>query len=133
MSDQYRDEDYSGTYPEQPYDAYAGDYYPEAQPDDAQGYPPAHGYDEPAIEEPVVARPEPKIELVDEDGVRAFELATLGWLVGFVALLPFWGLLNDRGWVWWIWTCLAAFGIGAIGIELTRRHKARRLSAEGLD
>ncbi|NGN94631.1 DUF2530 domain-containing protein [Nocardioides sp. KC13] len=64
--------------------------------------------------------------------MRAFELATLGWLVGFVALLPFWGLLSDRGWTWWIWTCLAAFGIGAIGIELTRRRKARRLQAEEL-
>ncbi|MFI5622031.1 DUF2530 domain-containing protein [Nocardioides sp. NPDC051685] len=128
MSDQYRDEDYSGSYPEQQYDGYEGDYYPE----DA-GYAQDYGYDDPAVEEPLAARPEPKIELVDEDGIRAFELSTLGWLVGFVALLPFWGLLNDRGWTWWIWTCLAAFGIGAIGIELTRRRKARRLRAEGLD
>ncbi|MEU6134529.1 DUF2530 domain-containing protein [Nocardioides sp. NPDC047086] len=127
MSDQYRDDDYSGTYPEQQYDGYEGDYYPEEG-----GYAQDYGYDGPAAEEPVQAAPEPKIELVDQDGIRAFELATLGWLVGFVALLPFWGLLNDRGWTWWIWTCLAAFGIGAIGIELTRRRKARRLRAEGL-
>lgn len=127
MSDQYRDEDYSGTYPEQQYDGYDGDYYATDS-----GYAQDYGYEEPAVEEPVEARPEPKIELVDEDGIRAFELGTLGWLVGFVALLPFWGLLNDRGWTWWIWTCLAAFGIGAIGIELTRRRKARRLRAEGL-
>jgi hypothetical protein len=127
MSDQYRDDDYSGTYPEQQYNGYDGDYYTEDS-----GYPQDYGYDEPSVEEPVQAVPEPKIELVDQDGIRAFELATLGWLVGFVALLPFWGLLNDRGWTWWIWTCLAAFGIGAIGIELTRRRKARRLRAEGL-
>lgn len=132
MSDQYRDDDYSGTYPEQQYDGYDGDYYAEAQSDDGHGYPQDYGYDEPPVEEPVQAVLEPKIELVDQDGIRAFELATLGWLVGFVALLPFWGLLNDRGWTWWIWTCLAAFGIGAIGIELTRRRKARRLRAEGL-
>lgn len=132
MSDQYRDDDYSGTYPEQQYDGYDGDYYAEAQSDDGHGYPQDYGYDEPPVEEPIQAVLEPKIELVDQDGIRAFELATLGWLVGFVALLPFWGLLNDRGWTWWIWTCLAAFGIGAIGIELTRRRKARRLRAEGL-
>ena len=132
MSDQYRDDDYSGTYPEQQYDGYDGDYYAETQSDDGHGYPQDYGYDEPPAEEPVRAVPEPKIELVDQDGIRAFELATLGWLVGFVALLPFWGLLNDRGWTWWIWTCLAAFGIGAIGIELTRRRKTRRLRAEGL-
>ncbi|MFE6648331.1 DUF2530 domain-containing protein [Nocardioides sp. NPDC057772] len=125
MSDQYRDDDYSGSYPEQQYDGYEGDYYPADG-----GYPQDYGYDEQLVEEAVEPRPEPKIELVDEDGIRAFELATLGWLVGFVALLPFWGLLNDRGWTWWIWTCLAAFGIGAIGIELTRRRKARRLRAE---
>ncbi len=128
MSDQYHDDDYSGTYPEQRYDGYEGDYYAEEG-----GYAQDYGYDEPPLEAPPAARPEPKIELVDEDGIRAFELSTLGWLVGFVALLPFWGLLNDRGWTWWIWTCLAAFGIGAIGIELTRRRKARRLRAEGLD
>lgn len=128
MSDQYRDDDYSGTYPEQQYEGYDGDYYTEDG-----SYPQDYGYDEPPVEEPVQAVPDPKIELVDQDGIRAFELATLGWLVGFVALLPFWGLLNDRGWTWWIWTCLAAFGIGAIGIELTRRRKARRLRAEGLD
>ena len=132
MSDQYRDDDYSGTYPEQQYDGYDGDYYAETHPDDGHGYPQDYGYEEPPVEEPVEARPEPRIELIDEDGIRAFELGTLGWLVGFVALLPFWGLLNDRGWTWWIWTCLAAFGIGAIGIELTRRRKARRLRAEGL-
>ena len=122
MSDQYRDEDYSGTYPEQQYDAYEGDYSGGYGAHYSEGYPAAS----------VEARPEPKIELVDEDGIRAFELSTLGWLVGFVALLPFWGLLNDRGWTWWIWTCLAAFGIGAIGIELTRRRKARRQRAEAL-
>ena len=133
MSDQYRDDDYSGTYPEQQYDGYDGDYYTETAPSDGHGYPQDYGYDEPPVEEPLQAAPEPKIELVDQDGIRAFELSTLGWLVGFVALLPFWGLLNDRGWTWWIWTCLAAFGIGAIGIELTRRRKARRLRAEGLD
>ncbi|MBC7277009.1 DUF2530 domain-containing protein [Nocardioides sp.] len=127
MNDQYRDEDYSGAYPEQQYDGYDGGHYPEVG-----GYPQDYGYEEPPVEEPAAERPEPKIELVDEDGIRAFELATLGWLVGFVALLPFWGLLNDRGWTWWIWTCLAAFGIGAIGIELTRRRKVRRLRAEGL-
>ena len=112
MSDQWGGEDYSGGYPEQHGDAYQGDYYAQGQ-----------GY----AEEPAAPPPEPKIELVDEDGVRAFELATLGWLVAFVALLPFWGLLSDRGWTWWIWTCLAAFGIGAFGIELTRRRRARRL------
>lgn len=128
MNDQYRDEDYSGAYPEQQYDGYDGGHYPEEG-----GYPQDYGYEEPPpVEEPAAESPEPKIELVDEDGIRAFELATLGWLVGFVALLPFWGLLNDRGWTWWIWTCLAAFGLGAIGIELTRRRKVRRLRAEGL-
>lgn len=127
MSDQYRDDDYAGNYPEQPYDAYQDDYYAEDG-----GYPQEYAYDAPPVEPAAPVTPEPKIELVDQDGIRAFELATLGWLVGFVALLPFWGLLNDRGWTWWIWTCLAAFGIGAIGIELTRRRKARRLRAEGL-
>lgn len=64
---------------------------------------------------------------LDVDGVRTVEVGTLLWLVAFFALLPFYGRLDDAGNTWWLWTCLAGFGLGAIGIELCRRMRDRRL------
>jgi hypothetical protein len=59
------------------------------------------------------------------DGVRAVEVGTVIWLVAFVGMLPFYGRLQDDGHAWWLWTCLAGFGLGALGIEYCRRRRAR--------
>jgi hypothetical protein len=70
---------------------------------------------------------QPAIESLDVDGVRAVEVGTGLWLVAFLALLPFYSRLKDDGHGWWLWTCLAGFGLGALGIEYCRR-RARRLA-----
>ncbi|MFT4083090.1 MAG: DUF2530 domain-containing protein [Nocardioides sp.] len=70
---------------------------------------------------PSPARPE--IEPLPADGVRVVEIGTLLWLIAFVALLPFYGRLSDAGRGWWLWTCLAGFGIGAFGVEWCRRRR----------
>ena len=62
----------------------------------------------------------------DVDGVRTVEVGTLAWLIGFVALLPFYGRLDDAGRTWWLWTCLAGFGLGLFGIEYCRRRRRAR-------
>lgn len=67
----------------------------------------------------------PEIAPLDVDGVRTVEVGTLLWLVAFLALLPFYSRLRDDGHLWWLWTCLAGFGLGALGIEYCRR-RARR-------
>jgi hypothetical protein len=66
---------------------------------------------------------------IDVDGVRAAEFGTLAWLIAFVGMLPFYGRLRDDGHSWWLWTCLAGFGLGALGVEYCRRRRARRLAA----
>ena len=66
------------------------------------------------------------VEPIDVDGVRAVEIGTLIWLVAFVGTLPFYGRLRDDGHGWWLWTCLAGFGLGALGVEFCRRRRARR-------
>jgi len=62
---------------------------------------------------------------LDVDGVRAVEVGTVIWLIAFVGLLPFYGRLKDGGHGWWLWTCLAGFGLGAVGVEYCRRRRSR--------
>lgn len=63
---------------------------------------------------------------MDVDGVRALTVGTVIWLVAFVGMLPFYGRLQDSGDGWWLWTCLAGFGLGALGIEYARRRARRQ-------
>ncbi len=63
---------------------------------------------------------------LDVDGVRTLEVGTGLWLLAFVALLPFYGRLEEAGQLWWLWTCLAGFGLGLIGLEFCRRRARRR-------
>ena len=69
------------------------------------------------------------VEPLDVDGVRTVEVGTAIWLLGFLALLPFYGRLQDTGHEWWLWTCLAGFGLGLFGLEYCRRRRKAR--AEG--
>jgi hypothetical protein len=71
----------------------------------------------------------PEIPPLDVDGVRTVEIGTLLWLVAFLALLPFYGRLREDGHLWWLWTCLAGFGLGALGIEYCRRRARRSRGA----
>ena len=70
------------------------------------------------------------VESLDADGVRTVEVGSALWLVAFVALLPFYGWLEDTGRLWWLWTCLAGFGLGLIGLEFCRRRRKARLERE---
>ena len=71
------------------------------------------------------------VEPLDVDGVRTIEVGTITWLIGFVALLPFYSRLEDDGHTWWLWTCLAGFGLGLFGLEYCRRR--RNVRAERAD
>ncbi len=66
------------------------------------------------------------VDPLDVDGTRTVAVGTALWLLAFVLLLPFSGRLaeNDRG--WWLWTCLAGFGLGVIGWDYCRRRRNRR-------
>ena len=70
-----------------------------------------------------------EVEPVDVDGVRTVEVGTAAWLVAFVALLPFYGRLQDSGNEWWLWTCLSGFGLGLLGLEFCRRRRKARTEA----
>jgi hypothetical protein len=66
------------------------------------------------------------VEPLDVDGVRTVEIGSALWLIAFLGLLPFYGRLEDDGRLWWLWTCLAGFGLGLIGVEICRRRRKQR-------
>jgi hypothetical protein len=70
------------------------------------------------------------VEPLDVDGVRTVLVGSIAWLVAFVALLPFYGELESEGHTWWLWTCLAGFGLGLFGYEFCRRRRSARVEQE---
>jgi hypothetical protein len=68
-------------------------------------------------------RPAP--EPVQVDAARIVAAGTIIWFAGFVVLLPFWSWLDRHDHLLWLWTCLAASGLGLIGLLLIRRHRGQ--------
>jgi len=66
---------------------------------------------------------EADVEPLDVDGVRTVAVGTALWIVAFLALLPFYGTLEATGRTWWLWTCVAGFGFGLLGLEYCRRRR----------
>lgn len=76
------------------------------------------------------------VKPLDVDGVRTVEVGIGLFVVGFLALLPFYGRLEDAGRSWWLWTCLAGVGLGFLGLEYCRRRRSfrrRRLAARAAE
>lgn len=67
-----------------------------------------------------------QVDPLDVDGVRTVAVGAILWLVGFVLLLPFYDSLRESDRTWWLWTCLAGFGLGLIGLDYCRRRRNRR-------
>lgn len=64
-----------------------------------------------------------EVEPTDIDGVRTMTVGTIIWGVVAVGMLPFLGTLRDDGRTWWMWTAVAGFGLGLIGVEYCRRRR----------
>jgi hypothetical protein len=73
------------------------------------------------------------VEPLDVDGTRTVAVGSIMFLVAFFLLLPFYGQLADNGKTWWLWTCLAGFGLGVIGWDYCRRRKKRRVGSGRAD
>ncbi|HET7385826.1 MAG TPA: DUF2530 domain-containing protein [Nocardioidaceae bacterium] len=69
----------------------------------------------------------PRLAPLDVDGTRTVAVGTGLWLLAFILLLPFYGRLQATHHLWWLWTCLAGFGLGVIGWDYCRRRRNRRL------
>ena len=64
-----------------------------------------------------------EVEPMDIDGVRTMTVGTIIWAVVALGMLPFLGNLEEAGRTWWMWTAVAGFGLGLIGLEYCRRRK----------
>lgn len=67
---------------------------------------------------------------LDVDGVRTLLVGSILWALAFVMLLPFSGRLREDGQLWWLWTCVAGFGLGLLGWDFCRRRRDRRRADE---
>lgn len=54
---------------------------------------------------------------------RVVAVGTTLWFIAFVALLPFYGWLGRHDHRIWLWTCLAGWVLGIIGLLLIMRHR----------
>ncbi len=62
------------------------------------------------------------VEPLDVTGVRTVGVGTVLFLVAGLALLPFLGWLEEHDRVWWLWTCVAGFGLGVFGVYYCGRR-----------
>jgi hypothetical protein len=69
------------------------------------------------------------VEPLDVTGLRTVSVGTALFLLAGLALLPFYGWLEDHDREWWLWTCAAGFGLGLFGYDHCRR-RARYLSRQ---
>jgi len=70
------------------------------------------------------------VEPLDVDGIRTIQVGIALWVIAFIALLPFYGRLQDAGNGWVLWTCAAGCGLGLVGLEYCRRRKRARATAQ---
>ena len=66
------------------------------------------------------------VEPLDVSGVRFVAVGAVLFLLAGLALLPFYGWLEEHDREWWLWTCAAGFGLGMFGVDYCRR-RARQL------
>jgi hypothetical protein len=66
-----------------------------------------------------------RVQPLDLTGVRTVTIGAILWLIAFFALLPFYSTLQEHDHGWWLWTCIAGFGLGLLGLEYCRRRRDR--------
>jgi Protein of unknown function (DUF2530) len=66
-------------------------------------------------------RPEP--EPLEVDDVKVVAIGTAAWLAVLLGVLALRGRLAAETSEAWVWTCLAGFGLGLLGLVYCRRRR----------
>ncbi len=71
------------------------------------------------------------VKPLDTDGVAAIAIGTAMFAMALVVTLLFSKSLIERDATWWIWVCVAGFGLGILGTAyVVRRRSVYRAAAE---
>ena len=62
------------------------------------------------------------VQPLDVSGVRTVVVGTALFVVAGIVLLFFRDWLEETGREWWLWTCVAGFGLGVLGYDYCRRR-----------
>jgi hypothetical protein len=66
---------------------------------------------------------------LDVDGVATIAAGCAAWLIALVVLFVQRAELEADGHMWWLWTCVAGFGLGLLGLQYCLRRRDRMRSA----
>ncbi|HWJ68081.1 MAG TPA: DUF2530 domain-containing protein [Nocardioides sp.] len=70
------------------------------------------------------------VEPLDVDGVRTVQVGTALFALAFLALLPFYGRLEEGDRTWLLWMCLTGVGLGLLGVEYCKRRRQVRVERD---
>lgn len=70
--------------------------------------------------------PPRKVEPPDPPMVPFAVAGIVIWAILGLAMLPFYGWLSEHGHLNWLWTCVAGFLLGFVGLAVMIRHDRRR-------
>lgn len=81
---------------------------------------------------PADAGPSDELSPLQHDGLVPIAVLTAAWALAAVVLLVLRADLANTDQTWWIWTCVAGFGLGLLGYAFSRRRRdALRARAGG--
>jgi hypothetical protein len=79
---------------------------------------------------PGVGPPEDLAPL-DHDGLVPIAVITAAWAVAAVVLFVMRDSLAEDDHTWWLWTCIAGFGLGLLGYAYSRRRRDALRAKQG--
>jgi hypothetical protein len=72
---------------------------------------------------PADVGPEAELTPLDHDGLIPIAVLTAAWAVAAIVLFFMRIDLAENDRTWWLWTCVAGFGLGLLGFAYSRRRR----------
>lgn len=72
---------------------------------------------------PAEVGPPEELSPLEHDGLVPIAMLTAAWAIAAVVLFVLRADLANTDQTWWIWTCVAGFGLGLLGYTFSRRRR----------